>query len=325
MKKRRIITLIKNLTKPTLAAIVAAVAVLASAPAQAGTGWAHGGNWGDLDGNLDGIHYWDGISNTTTVAEATNVANLVAHYYKSLGINFVRMGINPVTIASNLPVTEACVNTLTQNGMNVDLCCFYIDWTGGGTITNQANWENMWKQVDGIYSNNTSIYYEPINEPFGYNLSGLENLYSTFLGFIKKNQGYILLDGTNYAANVVPIGADSAFNNCLLALHIYPGWGGCTSEAQYKTYLTNHVGSYYNRTIITETGATTDTGKTIRRLTTAMMKLAASGPCASSATHGEWALPIGPSACTFKATEPRWTMSCIPTAASFVARLSIFR
>src|SRR5215469_7763056 len=119
----------------------------------------------------------------------------------------------------------------------------------------------MWQTIAGVYKINNSVYYEPINEPAGYSLSGLESVYTTFLGFIQKSQGHILLDGTGYAADVTGIGGDSAFNNCLLSLHIYPGWGGCVSESQYESYLSTHVGSYTGRTIITEVGATTVSGK----------------------------------------------------------------
>jgi hypothetical protein len=110
------------------------------------------------------------------------------------------------------------------------------------------------------------VYYEPINEPFGYTLSGLESVYTTFLGFITKSQSHILLDGTGYADSVTGIGAYPSFNNCLLAVHDYAYWNtSLTTEAQWESELQGEVGSYYGRTIMTEMGATNDTGKIYTR------------------------------------------------------------
>ncbi|HEY1787707.1 MAG TPA: cellulase family glycosylhydrolase [Verrucomicrobiae bacterium] len=249
------------LIKITLVAFAVAAMLLAPAPARAGTSWAHGGNWADIDGNVAGVHYWVGISNTTTLAQATNVADTIACEYASVGINFVRLGFNPETVTVNWPVAQVCINQLIAKGMNVDVCCFYIDWKGSGTITNMSNWENMWETIDGVYKNNNSVYYEAINEPFGYSLSSLEGVYTTFLGFITKRQDHILLDGTGYADNVTGIGGDTSFSGCLLALHDYAVWNtSLTTEAQWESQLQTAVGSYYGRTIITEMGAASDTG-----------------------------------------------------------------
>ena len=208
-------------TKIILAALAAAVTLLAHAD----TSWVRGGNWADVDANITGIHLWAGLTYSTTLAQATNVADQVAADYATVGINFVRVGINPTTVSStNWPVLKTCINELIAKGMTVDIGCWYcwpLDSTG--VITNMTLWQNMWQTVDNVYSNNNSVYYEPINEPAGYSLSGLESVYTTYLGFIHKSQSHIILDGTGFSADVTGIGGDAAFNNCLLSLHIYPG------------------------------------------------------------------------------------------------------
>jgi hypothetical protein len=254
----------KTKNKLLLAALAVAVTLLAPTSARAGTGWARGGNWADVQANITGMHFWTGISNSTTMTQATNVTDQVVKDFASVGINFVRVAINPATVAStNWPILKACINELTAKGMTVDIGCWYcwpLDSTG--VITNMTLWQNMWQTVDNVYSNNNSVYFEPINEPAGYSLAGLESVYTTYLGFIHKSQSHIILDGTGFSADVTGIGGDSAFNSCLLSLHIYPGWGGNTSEAQYENYLVNTVvKSYFGRTIITEIGATTVNGK----------------------------------------------------------------
>ncbi len=253
------------LTKITLSGLTAAIALLVAAPTHADTSWATGGNWAATAGLVDNvIAYPDGITASTTTTQAAAVADTVANDYIGVGIDFVRYPVNPATVTSNWPVTQAAINELVKRGIVVDICCWYVNpqpQGGNGLIRDMATWENMWKTVDGVYGNNNSVYYEPINEPSGYSLSGLEGVYSTFLGLgLKKGQSHFILGGTGYEDNVTGIGGDSSFNNCLLALHDYSAWGSHTTESAWEQDLQGRVGSYYGRTIMTEFGAPTTTG-----------------------------------------------------------------
>lgn len=257
MKKR----IVRNSSTRTTLAVFGAVALLAAAPARADTSWVSGGNWASDDGTITDIQYPDGITSSTTTTEAAGVADTVAGDYEMVGINFVRYPINPATVSGNWAVTQAAINELIADGLTVDICCWYVDWENSGTITNMTTWENMWKTVDGVYGNNNAVYYEPINEPHGYTLSGLESVYSTFLGLgLKKGQDHIILDGTGYADNVTGIGGDSSFNSCLLAVHDYSFWATHTTDAAWSTDLYDRVYPYQGRTIMTEFGAPTTTG-----------------------------------------------------------------
>ncbi len=234
--------------KTTLAALAAAAPLLAPAPAHADTSWVHGGNWSSWVGLVDNdIQYPDGITSTTTIAQAQAAADTIARDYISVGINFVRYPINPATVSGNWSVTQAAINELIADGMTVDIGCWYIDADSGGNglIVNMSTWQAMWQTVDGVYHGNNAVYYEPINEPFGYTAAGLESVYSTFLGFITKSQGHIILDGTGYSDNVTAIGGDSSFNNCLLSVHDYAMWNtGLTTESGWETDLHNRVSPY---------------------------------------------------------------------------------
>jgi endoglucanase len=185
--------------------------------------------------------------------------------FEGIGVNFVRYPVNPATVSrpgNNWAVTQAAINELIADGMTVDICCWYVNPQpgGSGTIVNMTTWETMWKTVDGVYKNNNSVYYEPINEPFGYSLSGLEGVYTTFLGLVNKSQNHFILGGTGYEDNVTGIGGDSAFNNCLLAVHDYAMWATHTTDAAWSTDLYDRVYPYQGRTIMTEFGADTTTG-----------------------------------------------------------------
>jgi len=251
-----------SMIKITLAALAAAVALLAAAPARADTSWARGGNWAATAGLVDNvIAYPDGITSSTTPTQAAAVADTVAGDYALVGINFVRYPINPATVSGNWAVTTNAINELIAKGMTVDICCWYISATDG-LITNMMTWSNMWKTVDAMYKNNSAVYYEPINEPFGYTSEPAlaTDVYVPFLAFINKTQGHLILDGTNYAAGVTFLGADSRFNNCLLAVHDYAMWEPYTSDSAWSTDLYDRVNPYQGRTIMTEMGAATTTG-----------------------------------------------------------------
>lgn len=251
------------LTKTTLTGLAAAIALLVAAPTHADTSWAHGGNWAATGGLVTNIIMLpDGMNIGETPAQATNLADTIARDYIGVGINFVRFPVNPATVSSgNWAADQAAINELIADGLTVDICCWYIDDTGGtGLIPNMTTWEDMWKTVDAVYKNNNMVYYEPINEPYGYSLSGLEGVYTTFLGFIGKSQNHIILGGTGYEDHVTGIGGDSSFNNCLLAVHDYAGWGNHTTDAAWSTDLYDRVYPYQGRTIMTEFGSATSTG-----------------------------------------------------------------
>ena len=249
--------------KITLAVAAAALTLLAATPAQAfSTSWVHGGNWASADGIITDIQYPIGISSSTTPTQAAAVADTVASDLNGIGVNFVRIPINPATVSrpgNDWTVEQALVNELIHDGMTVDLCCFYVDWENSGTITNLNWWETMWTTVDGVYGNNTSVYYEPINEPHGYSTNDLEIIYQDFLNLnLTKGQGSYILDGTGYADHVATLGGWLSDNkySCLLAVHDYPFWMSSNNHtvSAWQSQLSGEVGNYSSRTIMTEMG-----------------------------------------------------------------------
>ena len=252
-----------TLTKTALAARAAAALLLTAAAAHANTAWVRGGNWADDGDNFQtGIIYPTGITSSTTTTQAAAEADIIALDDMSVGINFVRIGINPATISGNWSVVQAYVNELITDGMTVDLG-FWTSTSSVGTVTNESAWQSMWETVDGVYSGNNSVYYEPINEPHGYSSESTlaTDVYVPFLGFIKKSQSHIILDGTGYADNVTVLGADSRFTSCLMAVHDYAFWHTTiTTESAWESNLQGEVGSYSSRTIMTEMGAPATTG-----------------------------------------------------------------
>jgi len=116
----------------------------------------------------------------------------------------------------------------------------------------------MWQRVDKVYKNNSSVLYEPINEPVDYNSTDLCNLYANFLATFNPAAGKCVLDGTGYAADVTAVGADSRLTAQYLAIHCYWWfWGSFNVWSTYYNNMSSRVGSYAARTIATELGVET--------------------------------------------------------------------
>jgi hypothetical protein len=220
--------------------------------------WVKGGNWADARDNYNvGWVIPSGLTSSETVAGAQAKADEIASNIGYIKGNMVRVPINPPTVASSYwTIVQAYVNELVKDGLYVDLCC-WTSATSVGTVTNIPAWQTMWETVDSVYSGNANIFYEPINEPYGYSTSALQSLYANdFLPYVSKSQGRILLGGTGYEDHLAGIGSDSALSGCDLALHIYPYWDtGYTSVGDWETALNNRLGGYASRATITEMGA----------------------------------------------------------------------
>ena len=220
-----------------------------------------GGNWADgRDNYVDGWIIPSGLTASSTTAQAASKAHQIALDIKGITDSngrIVRMGINPQSVADATwwPRITACVDQLNTDGVDVILAC----WEGtnkDGLV--DANWKTMWQKVASKYGSNSQVWFEPMNEPFGYSTSGLISLYNDYLSWIGKSQDRIILDGTGYSDHVGTIGA--SFPNCKLGLHIYPWYGSYTNETSWKNELIARIGGYQERTIITEMGAPATTG-----------------------------------------------------------------
>jgi hypothetical protein len=120
----------------------------------------------------------------------------------------------------------------------------------------------MWRTVVGDYGSNPSVYFEPMNEPYGYSLSQWVSICSGWLAdFPSVPRDRVIISGTGYNDHLAGVGAASALSGTLLSLHVYPGWdSSLTQESQWQSYIEGRIGSYTSRTIIDEFGAPMTTG-----------------------------------------------------------------
>ena len=224
-----------------------------------------GVNWADgRDNFVDGWVIPSGLTagdDYTTVSAKAN-AILTGFQNNMPGVNTVRLPINPPSVSDSWwgAYTGAIDRALSKN-MKVILACWESASSHNGTIDDTTQFWAMWQTVVNKYGSNANVYFEPMNEPYGYTLAQLTTIYAEWLSrYANVSKGRILLGGTGYSENVTAVGADSRFSSCLLSLHNYAFWATRTQSA-WEADWRSRFGSYANRTVVTEYGAAMTTGK----------------------------------------------------------------
>ncbi len=224
-----------------------------------------GVNWADARDNfVDGWVIPSGLEagdNYATVATKSNaVYNGVISNLP--GVNAIRLPINPPSVTEGWwAAYQATIDQALDKKLKVVLSCWESSATKDGKIDNLDAFWLMWTTVVNKYGQQSDVYFEVINEPYGYSLAQLSMVYEQFLSrFPNLPRNRILLSGTGYAEDVNGIGADVRFKDCLLALHNYAFWNVRT-QSEWETNWQARFGAYAARTIVTEFGAGMTTGK----------------------------------------------------------------
>jgi hypothetical protein len=222
-------------------------------------------NWADgRDNFVDGWVIPSGLTAADSYTTVSAKANAVLSGFQTniAGVNTVRLPINPPSVLEAWwgAYTGAIDRALSKN-MKVIICCWESASSKNGIIDNTTQFWSMWQTVVNKYGSNSNVYFEVFNEPHGYTLAQLTTIYAEFLTrYPSVPKGRIILSGTGYSENVTGVGADSRFTSCLLALHNYAYWATRTT-AGWEADWRSRMGSYKNRTVVTEYGATMTTGK----------------------------------------------------------------
>lgn len=75
--------------------------------------------------------------------------------------------------------STGAIDTVLQKNFNV----IPSYWEGiiGGQIDDTAAWNTMWNTVITKYDSNGNVYFEPANEPYGYNTTDWSNIAAGWL------------------------------------------------------------------------------------------------------------------------------------------------
>ncbi|MBA2682096.1 MAG: ricin-type beta-trefoil lectin domain protein [Ktedonobacteraceae bacterium] len=252
----------------TILALVITQFVNTAVPsAHAATNQFRGVNWADPRDNYandpvvpSGLSTSD--SYATTSAKATAI---IKGFAKNLSANTVRMPINPYTVNGSFWGSyTGAIDAATAQGFKVILG--YWEGTGSakdGYIDNTTSFWAMWSTVTSHYASNSLVYFEPMNEPYGYSESAWTNILAQWISTypsIPRNR--IFASGTGYNDNVTGECADSRLTGTYLSLHDYGFWNTSqTSVSGWENDITSRIGSNcFSRTVVDEWGAPMTTG-----------------------------------------------------------------
>lgn len=218
-----------------------------------------GFNWADPGDNYqDGPVLPSGLEVTDHYEQAARVAGVVLESFQNAGANTVRLPINPETVTGSWWAGyKGCIDEAGRRGMNVILAT----WTGAeknnGRVNDRAAFFKMWDIVIRDYGGQGNIYFEILNEPFGYSRSEWLGVVS---GWLKRYpvlpRNRILVGGTGYCENIPAVASSSITRGCLFSVHCYGYWDRKeTTSSYWSERLARRVGPYAERTVLTEFGA----------------------------------------------------------------------
>jgi hypothetical protein len=247
-----------------LVAVLTAPLLAVSVDASAATNSFRGVNWADARDNYvagwvipTGLTAGDSYDTVRTKADG-----IINGFQQLIGANTVRLPINPQSVNSDWWARyKGAADSALAHGMKVIFG--YWEANKDGYVDDLTAWNTMWDTVTADYGGNGNVYFEPMNEPFGYSLNAWVSLCSTWLSRHSNiPRGRVVISGTGYNDNVTGVGAASALSGTLLSLHFYGFWASDTTRSAWTTNLSNRLGSYSSRTIIDEAGAPMTTGLT---------------------------------------------------------------
>lgn len=239
-------------------------ALAAPSTGPTGTSEFRGVNWADpRDNYADDEVVPSGLSTDddyrTTYRKASD---LVLEFRHEVGANTVRLPINPSSVGTDWWESyQGAIDAATRHGFKVILSYWEGDDAKDGRVDDQAAFDAMWDTVVDEYGKNPQVYYEPMNEPFGYTLDEWVSLTSGWLDdHSDVPRKRVIISGTGYNDDVTGVGAAEELDGTLLSLHFYGFWADHTTEEEWKANLLPRIGEYGWRTVVSEAGSPMTTG-----------------------------------------------------------------
>ncbi|WP_020391508.1 ricin-type beta-trefoil lectin domain protein [Kribbella catacumbae] len=255
----------RALWRNAAAALVLVTGGLAALPASSATASSvntsdfRGVNWADPRDNYAADEVVpSGLSKTdnyaTTYRKATGI---VQEFRTELKANTIRLPINPSSVGTDWWRSyQAAIDASTANGYKVILSYWEANNAKDGRVDDPTAYAAMWDTVVKKYGKNPKVYFEPMNEPFGYSLDEWVGVTTSWLARHRDvPRGRVVISGTGYNDNVTGVGAVAALKGTLLSLHFYGFWDDATTEAEWLENLRPRIGQYGWRTIIDEAGS----------------------------------------------------------------------
>ena len=221
----------------------------AANPAQAAAPSSfHGVNWADpRDNYASDAVVPSGLSVTDDYGTVYRITQkMVGGFRDNLGANTLRLPINPASVGTAWWNSyRAAIDAATESGDKVILSYWEAPTAKDGKIDDVATWNQMWDTVTAEYRSNPRVYFEPMNEPFGYTRDQWVQICTDWLARHQNvPRGHVVISGTGYNDNVAAVGTSPALDGTLLSLHFYGFWGSSTTEDDWISNLLPRIGPY---------------------------------------------------------------------------------
>jgi len=124
-----------------------------------------------------------GLSTADDYATTYRKAKQTVQEFKhDLRADTVRLPINPSSVGTAWWQSyQGAIDAAVDNGFKVILSYWEANDAKDGRVDDLARFNTMWDTVVGRYADNPRVYFEPMNEPFGYSLSEWVDVTSSWL------------------------------------------------------------------------------------------------------------------------------------------------
>lgn len=173
----------------------------------------------------------------------------------------IRIGINPATVSDEAAWQDirTVVNLARDEGASVVLCMWDSDNNdimenghGDGIVDDESSARNMWGVVGGSFSNDSEVFFEAFNEPFGY-MKAEE--YVAAMKRITQDlpEDRVIIDGMGFGGNVQMI---KDIWPGLLGYHAYPFFLPKNQRRQglFSIMVQDALNNVADRVFVTEFG-----------------------------------------------------------------------
>jgi len=219
----------------------------------------HGFNWADPSDNfIDGPLLLSGLSVTNDYAAVQAIAGTVLGAFAGVGANAVRIPINPETVIGSWWTNyKGTIDEASGLGFKVIVC----PWTGtsdnNGMVNDPTCFWKMWDTVVTDYNGNGNVYFEILNEPFGYGTTDWLTVVTAWLQrYPSVAHGRVFVGGTGSDNDIPAVAGSGITRGCLFSVHNYGFLNSSnTSESSWFASVAGQVGAYASSTVLTEFGA----------------------------------------------------------------------
>ena len=243
--------------------MIPVAALSGASPAHAATNQFRGMNWARVGDNFTtGIHVLDGLSSSDSYTTVRAKADALYDDMAAMGVNTVRLPINTQDTATSWwGAYRGTIDAATGRGFKVILAYWEDGASSGGKVTDTSAFTTMWNTVISAYGSNSSVYFEPMNEPHGYSSSGWRNFAAAWMSAHSSvPRGRMLIGGTGYSQDLRDLCNDSRFSGTLLSYHYYAFFYGTKTYDQWLADFPTRLGNCASRAVMTELGAQMDNG-----------------------------------------------------------------